>query len=243
MHAALQAALGGSRGTADGILLDLGVSSMQVGAASCACLLAAAWPCAVADRFKWWWSCIRLAQVAQRSLMRVTKGVCAIVVCLLAPVMLTIGEHRATGLNLDAKPWQLDQAERGFSFMRDGPLDMRMGGGGPGVELNGGPGAAALNPLSAEALVNTADEAELGRMIRYWGEERGWRRIAARCETRVPVTVYAPLCCVHDQGAALAQRPALISTDVSKSAGASMRPKASARAVQMAGSGLSGQEL
>jgi 16S rRNA C1402 N4-methylase RsmH len=30
MRAALQAALGGSRGTADGILLDLGVSSMQV---------------------------------------------------------------------------------------------------------------------------------------------------------------------------------------------------------------------
>jgi 16S rRNA (cytosine1402-N4)-methyltransferase len=55
--------------------------------------------------------------------------------------------------------------------MRDGPLDMRMGGG-PGVE--------AVNPVSAEALVNTADEAELGRLIRDWGEERGWRRIAAR---------------------------------------------------------------
>jgi 16S rRNA (cytosine1402-N4)-methyltransferase len=76
--------------------------------------------------------------------------------------------------------WQLDRAERGFSFMRDGPLDMRMGGGGPGAELNGGPGAESLNFMSAEALVNTADEAELGRLIRDWGEERGWRRIAAR---------------------------------------------------------------
>lgn len=61
--------------------------------------------------------------------------------------------------------------------MRDGPLDMRMGGG-PGAALK--PGAASLNPVSAEALVNTADEAELGRIIRDWGEERGWRRIAAR---------------------------------------------------------------
>lgn len=51
--------------------------------------------------------------------------------------------------------------------MREGPLDMRMGG--PGANF------------SAEALVNTADEAELGRILRDWGEERGWRRIAARC--------------------------------------------------------------
>lgn len=62
---------------------------------------------------------------------------------------------------------QLDQPERGFSFMRDGPLDMRMAGGAGG-------GA------SAEALVNTAEEGELGRILREWGEERAWRHIAAR---------------------------------------------------------------
>ena len=74
-------------------------------------------------------------------------------------------------LDLGVSSFQIDEAERGFSFMRDGPLDMRMGGS---------PGAESLNPVSAEALVNTADEAELGRLIREWGEERGWRRIAAR---------------------------------------------------------------
>ena len=61
---------------------------------------------------------------------------------------------------------QLDEAERGFSFMRDGPLDMRMD-----------PGAA----LSAEELVNTAPEAELGRLLREYGEERNWRGVARRC--------------------------------------------------------------
>lgn len=63
--------------------------------------------------------------------------------------------------------YQIDQPERGFSFMRDGRLDMRMARG-----CDGG--------LSAEVLVNTADEAELGRILREWGEERAWRQIASR---------------------------------------------------------------
>ena len=57
---------------------------------------------------------------------------------------------------------QLDDAERGFSFMRDGPLDMRMSQEGP----------------SAADVVNGASEAELIRIFREFGEERHAPRIA-----------------------------------------------------------------
>ena len=57
---------------------------------------------------------------------------------------------------------QLDDAERGFSFMRDGPLDMRMSREGP----------------SAADVVNGASEAELIRIFREFGEERHAPRIA-----------------------------------------------------------------
>jgi len=58
---------------------------------------------------------------------------------------------------------QLDDASRGFSFMRDGPLDMRM---------NPGEG------VSAAEVVNQASEAELIRIFREFGEERQAPRIA-----------------------------------------------------------------
>lgn len=57
---------------------------------------------------------------------------------------------------------QLDDAERGFSFMRDGPLDMRMSQEG----------------LSAADVVNGASETELIRIFRQFGEERYAPRIA-----------------------------------------------------------------
>ncbi len=57
---------------------------------------------------------------------------------------------------------QLDEAARGFSFRRDGPLDMRM-------ERKG---------KSAADLVDGADEAELADILYYFGEERAARRIA-----------------------------------------------------------------
>ncbi len=56
---------------------------------------------------------------------------------------------------------QLDEADRGFSFMRDGPLDMRMGGAGP----------------TAADLVNETEPAELARLFWVYGEERASRRI------------------------------------------------------------------
>ncbi|WP_149588857.1 16S rRNA (cytosine(1402)-N(4))-methyltransferase RsmH [Tabrizicola flagellatus] len=65
-------------------------------------------------------------------------------------------------LDLGVSSMQLDQAERGFSFMKDGPLDMRMSQDGP----------------SAADLVNTADEGLLADILYHYGEERAARRIA-----------------------------------------------------------------
>jgi 16S rRNA (cytosine1402-N4)-methyltransferase len=65
--------------------------------------------------------------------------------------------------DLGVSSMQVDDAERGFSFMRDGPLDMRM----------------SLSGISAADLVNEADQAELARIIWLYGEERQSRRIAA----------------------------------------------------------------
>lgn len=65
-------------------------------------------------------------------------------------------------LDLGVSSMQLDRAERGFSFMRDGPLDMRMGQEGP----------------SAADIVNTADAVTLADILFVYGEERASRRIA-----------------------------------------------------------------
>lgn len=65
-------------------------------------------------------------------------------------------------LDLGVSSMQLDLAERGFSFMKDGPLDMRMSQDGP----------------SAADLVNTAEEAELADILYHYGEEHASRRIA-----------------------------------------------------------------
>jgi 16S rRNA (cytosine1402-N4)-methyltransferase len=71
-------------------------------------------------------------------------------------------------MDLGVSSMQLDQAEKGFSFRLDGPLDMRM------------------NPeqgLTAAQVVNEWEEAELGRIFREYGEERRWRA-AARAVVR-----------------------------------------------------------
>jgi 16S rRNA (cytosine1402-N4)-methyltransferase len=60
---------------------------------------------------------------------------------------------------------QVDDPSRGFSFSRDGPLDMRMD---PSL------------PVSAADLVNGLPEAELAELIRRYGEERAARRIASK---------------------------------------------------------------
>ena len=65
-------------------------------------------------------------------------------------------------LDLGVSSMQLDQADRGFSFLRDGPLDMRMGGDVP----------------SAADLLNAASEAQIADVLYHYGEERAARRIA-----------------------------------------------------------------
>ena len=87
------------------------------------------------------------------------------------------GHEQCDGVALDlgVSSMQIDEPERGFSFMRDGPLDMRMGSDGP----------------SAADLVNTAEPYELSRMFFVYGEERQARRIAAALVRRRAVEPFA----------------------------------------------------
>jgi len=72
-------------------------------------------------------------------------------------------------VDLGVSSWQFDEAERGFSFSKDGPLDMRMGDDG----------------ATAADIVNGWDEAELRRIFWEYGEEKSGRKIASRiCEHR-----------------------------------------------------------
>jgi len=75
---------------------------------------------------------------------------------------LDIGGVDAVVLDIGVSSMQLDQAERGFSFMRSGPLDMRMGAAGPSA-------ADAVNYLSHQDLI---------RVFTIYGEERRARRVA-----------------------------------------------------------------
>ncbi|MDC9701558.1 MAG: 16S rRNA (cytosine(1402)-N(4))-methyltransferase RsmH [Alphaproteobacteria bacterium] len=81
-------------------------------------------------------------------------------------------------LDIGVSSMQLDDARRGFSFLRDGPLDMRMGCSGPG----------------AADLVNHASEQDLATIIFILGEERRSRAIAravvvARSKSRITGTL------------------------------------------------------
>jgi 16S rRNA (cytosine1402-N4)-methyltransferase len=76
----------------------------------------------------------------------------------------TLADGSLDGVTLDVgvSSMQIDQGARGFSFMKDGPLDMRMEQEGP----------------SAADLVNGAPEALLADILHQYGEERAARRIA-----------------------------------------------------------------
>ena len=75
---------------------------------------------------------------------------------------LEIEKLNGVVLDLGVSSMQLDQPERGFSFMHDGPLDMRMGAAGP----------------TAADVVNTLAEQELAKVLFVLGEERRSRAIA-----------------------------------------------------------------
>ena len=79
-------------------------------------------------------------------------------------LLINAGMPEVDGVMLDigVSSFQIDQGERGFSFMRDGPLDMRMGQTGP----------------SAKDVVNQMSAGDLTSIIRQLGEERQARRIA-----------------------------------------------------------------
>jgi 16S rRNA (cytosine1402-N4)-methyltransferase len=76
-----------------------------------------------------------------------------------------VGAERVSGVlaDLGVSSPQLDNAERGFSFMNDGPLDMRMD---------------TTRGLSAAQWLQEADEKELTQVFRDYGEEKHARRIA-----------------------------------------------------------------
>ncbi len=80
-------------------------------------------------------------------------------------VLDQLGIDKVDGMMMDlgVSSWQLDSAERGFSYMHDGELDMRMD---------------RTSPLSAKDVVNTYDENELHRIIKEYGEENWAKRIA-----------------------------------------------------------------
>ena len=75
-------------------------------------------------------------------------------------------------MDIGVSSMQLDQAERGFSFQADGPLDMRM----------------AQEGLSAADFVNESDEAEIADIIYAYGDEPKSRRIARAIVAARPVT-------------------------------------------------------
>jgi 16S rRNA (cytosine1402-N4)-methyltransferase len=75
-------------------------------------------------------------------------------------------------MDIGVSSMQLDQAERGFSFQSDGPLDMRMSGEG----------------MSAADFVNEAEEGEIADVLYQYGEEPRSRRVARAIVEARPLT-------------------------------------------------------
>jgi 16S rRNA (cytosine1402-N4)-methyltransferase len=83
-------------------------------------------------------------------------------------------------LDIGVSSMQLDEAQRGFSFRQDGPLDMRMGNEGP----------------SAADLVNGEEESRLADILYHFGEERRSRAVAraiVEARRRAPIETTAQL--------------------------------------------------
>ena len=97
-------------------------------------------------------------------------------------VLADAGADQVDGLTLDigVSSMQLDQAERGFSFQKDGPLDMRMGQDGE----------------TAADYVNSVDETDLANVIFHYGDERRSRRIARAIVEARPITRTAELAAI-----------------------------------------------
>lgn len=83
-------------------------------------------------------------------------------------------------LDIGVSSMQLDQADRGFSFMNDGPLDMRMSQSGQ----------------TAAEFLNHADEGEIARVLKEYGEEPRARAVARAIVAARPLTRTAELAAV-----------------------------------------------
>lgn len=95
------------------------------------------------------------------------------------------GVHHIDGIlyDLGVSSMEIDSAGRGFSFMQDGPLDMRMG----------------RNGITAADIVNTASRERLTQIFREYGEERFSGRIAGRIVEKRPFTGTAQLAdCIRE---------------------------------------------
>jgi 16S rRNA (cytosine1402-N4)-methyltransferase len=86
----------------------------------------------------------------------------------------------AIALDIGVSSMQIDRADRGFSFQADGPLDMRMSKSG----------------LTAAEFLNQADEAEIARVLREYGEEPRARSIARAIVAKRPVERTAELAAI-----------------------------------------------
>jgi len=91
-----------------------------------------------------------------------------------------IGQVDAIALDIGVSSMQLDRADRGFSFSADGPLDMRMSRSG----------------LTAAEFLNSADEAEIARILKDYGEEPRARSIARAIVAARPVERTAELAAI-----------------------------------------------
>ena len=85
----------------------------------------------------------------------------------LPDVLARLGHRRVQGIlfDLGVSSMQLDEAERGFAYAQDAPLDMRMD---------------PTSELTAAQVLNTYAAADLARVLRQYGEEKFAGRIAAR---------------------------------------------------------------
>ncbi len=95
-------------------------------------------------------------------------------------------------LDIGVSSMQLDQPERGFSFAKDGPLDMRMG-----------QDREAETPSAAD-IVNGVEEGHLANIIFRFGEERQSRRIAraiVRARNEAPVETTSRLASIVERAA------------------------------------------
>lgn len=84
---------------------------------------------------------------------------------LLGDLLASQGISQVDGVlfDLGLASFQIDEPQRGFSYLHDGPLDMRLD---------------SSQAITAKFVVNEYDQEKLARMIRDYGQERSWRRVA-----------------------------------------------------------------